>query len=174
MSHNTPVSYNALKRFTDRQTNIYETVVEELRKGKKEEHWMWYIFPQLRGLGHSSKSYIYGIDGADEAKAYLEHPVLSERLRECCEILLTHKDKTAEEIFDEIDAMKLRSSMTLFAFISDDDSVFHKVLKQFYNELMDKKTLKMLEKNLSEQRADSKVKLTLPKGVTNETDCEEA
>lgn len=149
MINNIPESYKNLKRFSDRQTRIYEAVVKELKTGKKEGHWMWYIFPQLRGLGYSSKSYIYGIDGIDEAKAYLEHPVLSKRLKECCEILLTHKDKTAEEIFGEIDAMKLRSSMTLFAFISRDDSVFHKVLKQFYNELMDIRIVKMLEKNLA-------------------------
>lgn len=156
-----------INRFVKAQNHIYPSVTTELTQGEKRTHWMWYIFPQLKGLGHSSKSYIYGIDGIDEAKAYLEHPVLSERLKECCELLLTHNDKTAEEILGETDAVKLSSSMTLFAFISEDGSVFHKVLEQFYHELMDKRTLKLLEHELSEQRNIPNITLPVPQGVTD-------
>lgn len=170
MRYTLPESHRTLERFTERQAHIYEYVVNELKKGKKRSHWMWYIFPQLRGLGESTLSYKYGIEDINEAKVYLEHPVLSVRLVECCEILLTHKDKTAEDIFGEIDAMKLKSSMTLFAFISEDDSVFHKVINRFCHEIMDVKTMKMLEKNLSEQRVNTKVKIALPQGVINEID----
>ena len=137
----------SLNRFLTKQNGIYEAVIRELTIGKKASHWMWYIFPQLRGLGKSQTSFIYGISDIFEAKAYLEHPVLGKRLKECCEIFLTHKDKSAEEIFGEIDAMKLRSSMTLFAYVSEDNSVFHKVLATFFDGEKDKITLSLLNKH---------------------------
>ena len=136
----------SLNRFLTKQNGIYEAVIRELTIGKKLSHWMWYIFPQLRVLGKSQTSFIYGISDIFEAKAYLEHPVLGKRLKECCEIFLTHKDKSAEEIFGEIDAMKLRSSMTLFAYVSEDNSVFHKVLATFFDGEKDKITLSLLNK----------------------------
>ena len=119
----------SLNRFLEAQKIMYETALEEIKKGEKESHWIWYIFPQLRGLGYSPKAYTYGIDGLEEAKAYLEHPVLSARLIEITEALLTHRGKDIEDIMGDIDALKLRSSMTLFALISEPKSVFHRVLE---------------------------------------------
>ena len=136
----------SLNRFLEAQKIMYETALEEIKKGEKESHWIWYIFPQLRGLGYSPKAYTYGIDGLEEAKAYLEHPVLSARLIEITEALLTHRGKDIEDIMGDIDALKLRSSMTLFALISEADSVFHQVLEVFYDSKMDEMTLGLLGK----------------------------
>ena len=136
----------SLNRFLEAQKIMYETALEEIKKGEKESHWIWYIFPQLRGLGYSPKAYTYGIDGLEEAKAYLEHPVLSARLIEITEALLTHRGKDIEDIMGDIDALKLRSSMTLFALISEADSVFHQVLEVFYDRKMDEMTLGLLGK----------------------------
>ena len=136
----------SLNRFLEAQKIMYETALEEIKKGEKESHWIWYIFPQLRGLGYSPKAYTYGIDGLEEAKAYLEHPVLSARLIEITEALLTHRGKDIEDIMGDIDALKLRSSMTLFALISETDSVFHQVLEVFYDSKMDEMTLGLLGK----------------------------
>lgn len=135
---------NSLDRFLEAQEDMYAIAFEEIKNGEKESHWMWYIFPQLRGLGRSDMAYIYGINGLEEAKSYLEHPVLSARLIEISEALLEHKDEMIEDIVGDIDAMKLRSSMTLFASISEEDSVFHKVLDCFYDEEMDEQTLSYL------------------------------
>ena len=124
---------------------MYEIALKEIRNGEKESHWMWYIFPQLRGLGRSQMAYAYGINGIEEAKAYIEHPVLSARLIEICEALLEHKNEDIEDILGDVDAMKLRSSMTLFAFISEKNSVFFQVLECFYDGKMDEYTLKLIE-----------------------------
>ena len=107
---------NSLDRFLEAQERMYPVALKEIQNGEKESHWMWYIFPQLRGLGRSQMAYSYGINGIEEAKAYLAHPVLSARLIEICEALLEHKGEDIEDILGDIDAMKLRSSMTLFAF----------------------------------------------------------
>ena len=123
---------------------MYDIALTEIKNGEKESHYMWYIFPQLRGLGYSTMSYVYGIDGIDEAKAYLRHPILGVRLIEISEAILKHKEKTAEEILGEIDAVKLRSSMTLFASISPIGSVFHQVLECFFNGEMDDRTLNLI------------------------------
>ena len=135
---------NSLDRFLEAQERMYEIALKEIRNGEKESHWMWYIFPQLRGLGRSQMAYAYGINGLEEAKAYLDHPILSARLIEISEALLKHKDEDIEDILSDIDAMKLRSSMTLFAIISDNDSVFHQVLDCFYNGRLDQVTLKVI------------------------------
>lgn len=137
---------NSLNRFIIAQEYMYVNALEEIKKGEKESHWVWFIFPQLRGLGYSSKAYTYGIDGLEEAKAYLEHPVLSARLIEITEALLTHRRKDIEDIMGDIDALKLRSSMTLFALISEPKSVFHRVLEVFYDSKMDEMTLGLLGK----------------------------
>ena len=136
---------NSLDRFLEAQEHMYEIALKEIRNGEKESHWMWYIFPQLRGLGISQMAYAYGINGVEEAKAYLAHPVLSARLIEINEALLAHKDQDIEDILGDIDAMKLRSSMTLFAFISEKNSVFFQVLECFYDGKMDEYTLKLIE-----------------------------
>ena len=136
---------NSLDRFLEVQERMYEIALKEIKNGEKESHWMWYIFPHLRGLGKSQMAYAYGINGIEEAKAYIEHPVLSARLIEICEALLEHKNGDIEDILGDIDAMKLRSSMTLFAFISEKNSVFFQVLECFYDGKMDEYTLKLIE-----------------------------
>ena len=133
----------SLNRFLEAQEPMYATALKEIKNGEKESHWIWYIFPQLRGLGYSPNAYTYGINGLEEAKAYLEHPVLSARLIEISTALLSHKGESIEDIMGDIDALKLRSSMTLFALISEDNSVFHQVLDCFYDGNMDELTRKL-------------------------------
>lgn len=136
---------NSLDRFVQAQEKMYHVAMQEIQEGKKRSHWMWYIFPQLRGLGSSSMAHIYGISGLEEAKAYLEHPWLSGRLYELCVALLQHKDKSANEIFGKIDAMKLKSSMTLFSLASDENyTMFDQVLECFYDGEMDETTVRLI------------------------------
>lgn len=121
-----------LERFVEAQARDYDTALMELTKGRKLSHWIWYIFPQQKGLGHSYNSNYYGLDGLDEARAYLEHPILGEHLRECCEALLTYQGKDIELIMGSgIDVLKLQTSMNLFNRISPED-VFKKVLDIFF------------------------------------------
>ena len=122
----------SLSRFINRQAAVFDGALSELKNGKKIGHWMWYVLPQLRGLGRSRKSYVFGLRDADEARAYLSHALLGPRLIACFEALLSHKNKTAEEILGETDAQKLFSCATLFSLISEEGSVFHKALEQFY------------------------------------------
>ena len=138
---------NSLERFIEAQERTYQVALSEVYNGKKRTHWMWYIFPQLRGLGRSSMAHIYGISGLEEAIAYLEHPWLSGRLYEICVALLHHKDKSAYEIFGDIDAMKLKSSMTLFALTSEDYTIFDQVLEQFFDGEMDEVTVNLINKS---------------------------
>ena len=135
---------NSLDRFVQAQTLMYSTTLKEIQNGKKHSHWMWYMFPQLRGLGTSTMAHLYGISGLKEAEAYLAHPVLSERLYELCGELLKHKDKTALEIFGDIDEMKLKSSMTLFALTSEDYTIFDEILENFFDGEMDEVTVKLI------------------------------
>ena len=135
---------NSLDRFVKAQEKMFPIAIKEIQNGKKRSHWMWYIFPQLRGLGISSMAHKYGIINLDEAKAYLEHPVLSGRLYELCGELLKHKDKTALEIFGDIDEMKLKSSMTLFALTNEDYTIFDEVLESFFGGEMDEVTVKLI------------------------------
>ena len=110
----------------------YEVALNELKAGEKHNHWIWYIFPQVKGLGHSSRSFLYGLCDTDEARAYLEHPILGTRLRECCEALLLHQGKPIEQIMgSQIDVMKLTTSMNLFNRIAPDD-VFAQVLQTYF------------------------------------------
>jgi uncharacterized protein (DUF1810 family) len=138
---------NSLERFVEAQEKMYSTAMKEIQNGKKRSHWMWYIFPQLRGLGRSSMAHVYGISGLEEARAYLEHPWLSGRIYELCVALLHHKDKSAYEIFGDIDAMKLKSSMTLFALTSEDYTIFDQVLEQFFDGEMDEVTVNLINKS---------------------------
>jgi uncharacterized protein (DUF1810 family) len=137
---------NSLERFVKAQELAYPIALQDIKKGKKRSHWMWYIFPQLRGLGMSSMAHKYGIVDLDEAKAYLEHPVLSARLYELCGELLKHKDKSAYDIFGDIDAMKLKSSMTLFALTSKEHTIFDEVLEFFFDGERDAITLKLINR----------------------------
>lgn len=155
---------HSLDRFIEVQERMYAVALEEIKSGLKRSHWMWYIFPQLRGLGTSSMAHVYGIAGLDEARAYLSHPVLSARLIEISEALLMLKKKNPEDIFGHTDAMKLRSSMTLFALVSDDGSVFHEVLEWFYNGKMDERTLELIKSQLSDdEQIDFAAKCILKK-----------
>jgi uncharacterized protein (DUF1810 family) len=135
-----------LKRFVKAQEGVYERALAELRRGSKESHWMWFIFPQFEGLGHSSTSKHYAVKCVAEAKAYLQHPRLGQRLRECCEALLKLKGASAADVFGYPDDLKLRSSATLFAGFSDSDSVFARVLEQYFGGQPDPLTLELLKK----------------------------
>lgn len=133
-----------LDRFVIAQAPIFDRALGELRRGRKETHWMWYVFPQLAGLGSSAMAQIYAIASSSEARAYLAHPLLGPRLRECTEAVLAHRDRTAEEIFGVIDARKFRSSMTLFEVAGKGDGPFGPALDQFYAGRRDGLTLGML------------------------------
>jgi uncharacterized protein (DUF1810 family) len=133
-----------LRRFHEAQEYSYQVAYAEIKEGYKRSHWMWYIFPQIKGLGRSSMSEYYGITCIDEARAYLEDEVLGTRLREISEALLKHSDKSAQDIFGGVDSMKLKSSMTLFDKVSPDE-VFANVLDVFFNGQRDKRTLDISE-----------------------------
>lgn len=133
-----------LDRFIDGQRFGYETALAEIKNGRKDNHWIWYVFPQLKGLGHSPNANYYGISGLEEAKQFLAHPVLGSRLREITEVLLAIENKSAEEIFPEIDAVKVRSSMTLFDIVSPHD-IFSKVLDKYYGGVKDEMTLSLIK-----------------------------
>ncbi len=134
-----------LDRFITQQEAVYKTVVEELKRGEKRTHCMWYIFPQVKGLGHSTANNFYSISGPIEAKAYLSHPILGKRLIECCELLLKIEGKKVDQIFGYPDDLKLRSCMTLFDFVSPETKVFDAVLKKYFNGARDMKSLELLE-----------------------------
>ncbi len=118
--------------FLTAQEKVWPAVVRELQAGRKTSHWIWYVFPQLADLGRSDRARRYGLSDLAGAGAYLSNPVLRARLVEVAELLLTHPDKTAEEILGSVDALKVRSSMTLFARVADAPDVFQRVLDTFY------------------------------------------
>jgi uncharacterized protein (DUF1810 family) len=124
-----------LERFVRAQDSggTYQRAVAELRKGRKTSHWMWFVFPQIAGLGRSAMAQAYAISDLAEAQAYLAHPVLGPRLIECAEIVAAHQGLSAQQIFGGIDAIKLRSSMTLFAHADPDQAIFNKVIEQFFD-----------------------------------------
>jgi uncharacterized protein (DUF1810 family) len=129
-----------LERFLVEQELVYDDVLEELRRGRKTGHWIWFVFPQVAGLGSSAMSQRFAIASLDEARAYLAHPVLGARLRECAGIVLATRGRTAEEIFGPLDAMKLRSSMTLFHRAAPDEPVFAQVLDRYHGGVTDDAT----------------------------------
>lgn len=137
--------YN-LERFVEAQSRNYDAALAELAAGQKRSHWMWYIFPQIAGLGHSATAQRYAISGLDEAAAYLDHPLLGARLRKCCEQLLQLEGRTAHQIFGSPDDMKLRSSMTLFSAAEGGNSVFDQVLDKYYGGEVDSRTQEILHK----------------------------
>ena len=139
-------NYN-LNRFIEAHNRDYDIALAEIRAGKKVSHWMWYIFPQLKGLGRSSTSEYYGLSGIKEAQAYLSDPILKARLIEITDAVIAHKDKSAEEIFGGIDAKKLRSCMTLFSIAAPDIPVFDAVLEQFFHGVPDRNTLRLTKTN---------------------------
>ncbi len=141
---------NNLKRFTEAQYRDYEQALKEIKNGRKESHWMWYIFPQLKGLGRSYTSDFYGIENLDEAKAFLQDPYLGKNLQEIAAALLELDNDNATQIMGRPDDMKLKSSMTLFACADPENDLFEKVLEKFYNGHKDRRTLKMLSKDMEQ------------------------
>lgn len=133
-----------LQRFIDAQEPVYGEVLAELRAGHKQSHWMWFVFPQIKGLGTSPMSRRFAISSIAEATAYLNHPVLGPRLRECTQLVMQTSDRAIEEIFGEIDSVKFRSSMTLFAQVTTADDVFIKALTKFFDGELDPLTLREL------------------------------
>lgn len=135
---------NSLTRFVDAQADSYAQALAEIRRGRKTRHWMWYIFPQIDGLGTSPLAKRYAIKSLDEAKAYLADPVLGPRLDECAKAALAVEGRTAHDIFGSPDDMKLRSCATLFAAVSAEASVFHQLLDKYYSGEPDQKTLALI------------------------------
>ena len=138
------MEYN-LQRFISAQEHSYKIALSEIKNGKKLSHWIWYIFPQLKGLGRSYNSEYYGIENTDEAKNYLSHPILGARLLEITEALLNLKDNDPLKVMGSPDDMKLKSCMTLFAYISEDGSVFHRVLDKYFGASRDDRTLSIIK-----------------------------
>ena len=135
----------SLQRFLDAQKGDYENALEEVKNGQKRSHWMWYIFPQIHGLGFSETSRFYAIKNLDEGEAYLKHPVLGKRLIEISTALLDLDTDDAHSIFGSPDDLKLKSSMTLFSQLPDADAVFQSVLQKYFNGEKDKKTLSIID-----------------------------
>ncbi len=133
-----------LERFVAAQQGIYEQALAELRAGRKRSHWMWFVFPQVAGLGRSPTAQRYAISGLEEARAYLAHPVLGPRLCECCRTLLELPDSDPKEVLGGIDALKLRSSMTLFARADPREPLFAAVLERWYGDGRDDATERIL------------------------------
>lgn len=133
-----------LDRFVEAQGAVYDTALDELRASQKRSHWMWFIFPQIAGLGQSAMSRAYAIQSLDEARAYLAHPVLGARLRECCQALMNLRGKSAEDIFGAVDAMKFRSCLTLFAEAERDEVLFFNLLEKYFDGDADEATLEIL------------------------------
>ncbi len=133
-----------LDRFVNAQNRVFETVLNELNAGKKQSHWMWYVFPQLKGLGHSSLSEFYGIIGIDEARAFFSDPILRNRYHECLEILLNIPRNNPVDIFGYTDSIKFLSSLTLFSFVEPDNTLIQKLINKYFNGITDFNTKKLL------------------------------
>ena len=137
--------YN-LNRFIEAQMTTYEGAMLELTRGRKDSHWIWYVFPQIEGLGRSDTAKLYSIKSLEEGRAYLEHPVLGPRLVEACEILLSLKDASMDEVMGFPDNLKLLSSMTLFETLSDSNSIFTKIIELYFDDVRDDASLKILQR----------------------------
>lgn len=135
-----------LSRFVKAQERVYDRVLAELKSGHKRTHWMWFVFPQIDGLGHSSTTKYYSIKSIEEARQYLDHPVLGKRLRECAESILAVEGLSASRIFGYPDDLKLKSSMTLFARVAEPQSVFTRVLDKYFHGAHDERTVYLLDR----------------------------
>jgi uncharacterized protein (DUF1810 family) len=133
-----------LERYIKAQASVYPRALAELKAGHKQSHWMWYVFPQIAGLGHSAMSHTYAIQSLQEAREYLAHPVLGARLRECCRTLIQLEGKTAHEIFRSPDDLKFRSSLTLFAQAAPEETLFRDLLEKYFGGKRDSATLELL------------------------------
>ncbi len=138
---------HALSRFTNAQESIYDNALSELEKGQKRSHWMWFIFPQIDGLGYSKTAKYYAIKSLEETHHYLNHPTLGTRLLECTETVLGIEHRSASDIFGYPDDMKLKSSMTLFSYVANPDSVFDRLLDKYFHGKRDTRTLELLKKD---------------------------
>ena len=136
-------SFN-LQRFLDAQAPVYRQVLAELGAGAKRSHWMWFVFPQIAGLGRSETARFFAVGSRAEAAAYLAHPILGPRLRECCRLAIAVEGRSAREIFGSPDDMKFRSSLTLFAAVAPEDTVFSEALRKFFGGEADAATLARL------------------------------
>ena len=134
----------SLERYTKAQAPIYAQALAELTRGHKQSHWMWYVFPQFSGLGHSPMSQAYAIQSLQEAREYLSHPVLGARLRECCQAVMALEGKSAHEIFRTPDDLKFRSSLTLFAQAAPEETLFGDLLEKYFGGEEDSATLELL------------------------------
>jgi uncharacterized protein (DUF1810 family) len=134
------VAGDDLERFVSAQEPVYAQVLAELRRGRKTSHWMWFIFPQITGLGHSPMSERFAIQSIEEARAYLAHPLLGPRLRECAGLVLATRDRTAEEVFGPIDAKKLRSCMTPFHRAAPEEPLIRQVFDAWFDGMPDERT----------------------------------
>ncbi len=134
-----------LQRFVDAQDRdgTYDQALAELRDGRKRSHWMWFVFPQLAGLGRSATAQHYALDSVDQARAYLAHPTLGPRLRDCAAALLQVEGRTARDVLGDVDAVKLRSSMTLFALAAPDEAAFTQVLERYFDGVADPATVEL-------------------------------
>jgi len=135
----------ALERFVAAQERVFDDALAELRRGRKQSHWMWFIFPQLAGLGSSPTAARYAIQSLDEARTYLSHPILGPRLLQCCRAILSVQGKSASEILGYPDDLKLRSSMTLFALAGETHPEFNEVLAKYYGGQPDPRTVELLK-----------------------------
>jgi uncharacterized protein (DUF1810 family) len=133
-----------LERFVEAQAPVYDQALRELRAGRKQSHWMWFVFPQIAGLGHSAMAQTYAIQSLEEARAYLVHPVLGPRLRECCQAVMNVQGKSAHDIFGSPDDLKFRSCLTLFARAAPDQRLFHDLLEKYFGGEADHATLELL------------------------------
>ncbi len=133
------------QRFLDAQDPVYPEVLAELSSGKKSSHWMWFIFPQHVALGTSDRAKRFGLYGLEQAREYLEHPVLGKRLLQCCELLKVHSDKSTAEILGDIDALKFRSCLTLFRKAAPSEPIFGELLELFYQGEQDSRTLDLIQ-----------------------------
>lgn len=138
--------YN-LQRFLDAQEGVYDTALDELRAGRKSSHWIWFIFPQIIGLGHSAMAQQFSITSINEAKAYLQHPVLGPRLRACTQLVLDVNGRSVEEIFGYPDHLKFRSCMTLFLTAATDNTLFKHALLTYFDDQPDQLTLNILARH---------------------------
>ena len=147
-SETTPIDdtepYN-LRRFVEAQEGVYTVALAELQRGQKRTHWMWFIFPQITGLGHSAMSKRYAIENREEAEQYLRHPILGKRLIACAEAVLHTQGRSASQIFGSPDDVKLKSCMTLFASLPDATPVFSQVIDKYFQGKRDTRTLQLLE-----------------------------
>ena len=141
-------SNNDLMRFLDAQNKLYLTALSEIKKGKKETHWMWFIFPQIKGLGKSDTANYYAINDLKEATEFLNHPILGKHLIEISELFLTFKRKSADGILGDLDARKLRSSMTLFSLAENTNPVFQEILEAFFSGESDPLTLSIINSTI--------------------------